>query len=414
MEDNNNNMSIVSSLPNEILSHIATFFTPTDLKNCNSVCDQLGATCRDYTLWRRFFVDVNTSSCPEGRLCHTSVVHGDNMYIYGGHITQPSSEYFHTVKNDLYVCNIKTREWSAIPAGEDAPRRTEHTAVVYDNYMVLFGGYSGTGNGYENSVMMFNFTTHAWETLATNGEAPSARSAHTSVVVGNKMYVFGGWNGIHCMNDLHELDFETKTWSLLCCDTSAASRLSGSANHRHSIFASPEKANANDHVGDLPSARCSHGAIIMDQVDNNGKPDPVMYVFGGYAIEGSTESANKGYLDDLYEFHFNSKKWFKSNTYGQAPSPRSRFRMISYKDSIYLFAGWNSAKHFSTLHRYNVNSHQWSEVSTNFDGDGIGQFSMVEHGGIMYVFSGYSPKTGCRSNLFAYPLAPVLNQHQAR
>jgi hypothetical protein len=33
-------------------------------------------------------VDLKTSSCPEGRLCHTSVVNDDKMYIYGGHITQ--------------------------------------------------------------------------------------------------------------------------------------------------------------------------------------------------------------------------------------------------------------------------------------------------------------------------------------
>jgi len=391
-------MSLVSSLPDEILSHIATFLNPTDLRSCNAVSERFCSICRDYCLWRRFFVDINTSS-PPGRLCHTAVVANNKMYIYGGHITQPSSEYFHTVKQDLYEYDLFTREWREIPTGEGAPRRTEHTAVVYNNSMVVFGGYSG--NGYENSVMIFDFATQEWRQLVAQGEAPSARSAHTAVVVGKCMYVFGGWNGGSCMNDMHELNFETETWALICADTSAASRSSGSSNHAHSIHA-PAASPATRPIGENPSARCSHGAAVL-QTDG---ANPVMYIFGGYAIEGANESPNKGYLDDLYEFHFETKKWVHTKTRGTPPCPRSRFRMIPYNDSLYLFAGWNSTKHFSTLHRFNATTQQWTEVDTTFDADGIGQFSMVESNGIMYVFSGYSPKAGCRTNLFAYPLAP--------
>lgn len=393
---------IVSSLPDEILSHIATFLNPTDLRNCNTVSDRFCTICRDYCLWRRFFVDINTS-CPPGRLCHTAVVLNNKMYIYGGHITQPSSEYFHTVKQDLYEYDLMTREWREIPVGEGAPRRTEHTAVVHNNSMVVFGGYSG--NSYENSVMVFDFDTMQWKQLVTKGESPSARSAHTAVIVGSSMYIFGGWNGNHCMNDLHELNLETCTWTLISADTSSAARASGSANHVHSIHA--HAAAAQHPVGEYPSARCSHGAVVIQNCADGATPaSAVMYIFGGYAIEGANESPNKGYLDDLYEFHFDTNTWVRTKARGSIPSPRSRFRMIPYQDSIYLFAGWNSTKHFSTLHRYSTTTHQWTEVDTTFDNDGIGQFSMVESNGLMYVFSGFSPKIGCRTNLFAYPLAP--------
>lgn len=398
-------MTTVQTLPNEILTHIATFLNPTDLVNCNTVSERICATTKDHSLWRKFFVDLNTTASPVGRLCHTAVVSGDKMYIYGGHITQPSSEYFHTVKQDLYECNLTTREWRVVSVDEGAPKRTEHTAVVYNNSMVVFGGYSG--NGYENSVMVFNFATNQWSQLATQGESPSARSAHTAVVVGNSMYVFGGWNGVHCMNDLHELNFATCTWSLICADTSADSRLSGSANHAHSIHAHPGAGERNANVGDLPDARCSHGAVVV------GSTRPVMYVFGGYAIEGANESPSKGYLNDLYEYHFVEKKWYKSASWGTAPSPRSRFRMVSYRDSLFLFAGWNSAKHFSTLHRYNTTTKQWLELDSAFESDGIGQFSMIECNGIMYVFSGFSPNAGCRLNLFGYHLPSAVVHRQA-
>jgi len=49
--------------------------------------------------------------------------------------------------------------------------------------------------------------------MEAKGEVPAARSAHTSVVVGKSMIVFGGWNGAHCMNDMYELKLDTATWS---------------------------------------------------------------------------------------------------------------------------------------------------------------------------------------------------------
>jgi len=39
--------------------------------------------------------------------------------------------------------------------------------------------------------------------------APTARFGHSSTLVGgNKMFVFGGWNGKEFHNDLHILDLE--------------------------------------------------------------------------------------------------------------------------------------------------------------------------------------------------------------
>lgn len=79
----------------------------------------------------------------------------------------------------------------------------------------------------------------------------------------------------------HELNFETNTWTLICADTSKDSRLSGSANHRHSIHAHPGAGALNEHAGEMPSARCSHGAVVLPSGDGSG---PIMYVFGGYPL----------------------------------------------------------------------------------------------------------------------------------
>lgn len=365
-------MSIVDSLPSELVMHISSFLTVPELISCNYVCGNLNMISRDYSLWKRFFVDIKTSSAPpEGRLCHTGVVHNEKMYIFGGHTTQPSSEFFHSVKQDMHSYDFAAREWKTL--SENGSRRTEHTTVVEGDKMYVFGGYSGTG--YESSVMVYNFNTDTWTQMETKGDAPAARSAHTAVVFGKSMFVFGGWNGNLCMNDLYELNLETCTWSRV------------------------------DYSGPAPCTRCSHGAAVF----NNGSSGS-MFIFGGYAIERSDDSVNKGYLNDLYEFDFGTKSWKFVPIRGNAPSPRSRFRMVSHRDSIYLFAGWNSTTHFNNLFRFSLGSRQWEQISTNFDSEGIGQFSLIVHNDIMYVFSGYSPISGSRTNLFAYHLVPPSQQ----
>jgi len=223
-------------------------------------------------------------------------------------------------------------------------------------------------------VIAYNFTNNTWAQMEAKGDVPAARSAHTAVVEGKSMYIFGGWNGNNCMNDMYELNLETQIWSRV------------------------------EYTGEAPGTRCSHGATVY----NDGRYSR-MTVFGGYAIEKAEETC-KGYLNDLYEFQFATKNWKRVHATGKVPSPRSRFKMAAHKDSIYLFAGWNSSMHFNTLFRYSHRGKYWEEIPTNFEEDGIGQFSLIVHKDVMYVFSGYSPKAGSRSNLFAYPLVPLNQQ----
>jgi len=316
-------------------------------------------------------MNVKTEESPDGRLCHTGVVYENKMYVFGGHITKPLTEYFETVKQDLYEYTLATRQWCGISL--EGVKRTEHTAIVYKDSMYVFGGYNGAA--YENAVVCYNFKAKVWTTLEVKGITPSARSAHTAVLFNDKMYVFGGWNGQNCMNDLHELDLQTNTWSQITPN------------------------------GDIPCARCSHGSVVMEDGASG-----VMYIFGGYCTERAQEPPNKGYLNDLYEFHFDTMTWKRSNVWGQIPSPRSRFRLVYHRDFIYLFAGWNSLSHFNNLFQYATKTGRWTEIQTNFETEGIGQFSMVVCNDLLYVFSGFSPSVGIRSNLFVYPLKALNRQ----
>ena len=68
--------------------------------------------------------------------------------------------------------------------------------------------------------------TRKWSQLAVNGSVPGARDGHSACVIGEKMYVFGGYEEDvdKFSNEVHALDFPTLTWSLLRCTVSVQQR----------------------------------------------------------------------------------------------------------------------------------------------------------------------------------------------
>lgn len=55
--------------------------------------------------------------------------------------------------------------------------------------------------------------SHCWYGPSIKGQPPDARAAHSADVIGgNKIYVFGGWNGKKAMNDLYVLETEKMVW----------------------------------------------------------------------------------------------------------------------------------------------------------------------------------------------------------
>lgn len=54
-----------------------------------------------------------------------------------------------------------------------------------------------------------------WKKLEALGKLPGDRAAHSCDLIHNKLYVFGGWNGINALQDIYIYSFETNTWQEL-------------------------------------------------------------------------------------------------------------------------------------------------------------------------------------------------------
>jgi hypothetical protein len=51
-----------------------------------------------------------------------------------------------------------------------------------------------------------------WAVPNASGPAPSPRHSHASIVIGTKIYIYGGSNGTQVFDDVYSFDTATNTW----------------------------------------------------------------------------------------------------------------------------------------------------------------------------------------------------------
>jgi N-acetylneuraminic acid mutarotase len=145
---------------------------------------------------------------------------GENRYlfIFGG--LKEFGDDEHNIlefSNELLLFNISKMRWNKDPIetkGIAPQKRNLHTCVVYKDNLIIFGGKS---NGYLNDIHLYSISfsfffkflsaNNKWQELETTGDIPSPRYGHTSVIFGDSMFVFGGYdNNSSSCNDLFELN----------------------------------------------------------------------------------------------------------------------------------------------------------------------------------------------------------------
>jgi Rab9 effector protein with kelch motifs len=107
------------------------------------------------------------------------------MYLFGG----PSNTVSSTDKHPLppfFFLDLKTFKFEPIYARGDLPvPRDEHTALLYESSMVIFGGFELNGERV-NDIYRYYFKENKWEkVLVMGGDKPSPRAGHSAVMMGD-------------------------------------------------------------------------------------------------------------------------------------------------------------------------------------------------------------------------------------
>src|ERR1700677_3420492 len=103
----------------------------------------------------------------------------------------------------------ETMQWSHPEMQGDLPPPCRaHSATLVGRKIVTFAG--GGGASYYNSVHVFDIPTRRWSRpTLTTAHIPPPRRAHTTFLYQNKIWVFGGGNGLQALNDVWTLDIGT-------------------------------------------------------------------------------------------------------------------------------------------------------------------------------------------------------------
>eukprot|EP00842_Homolaphlyctis_polyrhiza_P006034 jgi/Hompol1/6431/HPOL_002896-RA len=235
----------------------------------------------------------------------------------------------HASLSEFNVFNLRHQRWyKHPPAGSPPCARESHSAIYWSGAhssnaehstddikkhsrkIVFYGGTNCSSNQLPErlrDIVFYDISEHRWSRPDTKGSIPPGRAAHSSVILGTKMIVFGGYEESkrseaqghdhmstdsqrdapvvgdtpdfgHCSNSLHVFDLETETWQPVDLDS------------------------AQTQTPNAPTPRARHAAALAGNV---------MLVFGGNIGHDSASSLHQC-TDDLWALEI-----------GPPPSPGS-------------------------------------------------------------------------------------------
>jgi hypothetical protein len=110
--------------------------------------------------------------------------------------------------------------WTATTTDSSPSGRQKHTAVWTGNKMIVWGGFDGN---YVGTGGIYDPVADSWTSVTTTN-APSARCNHTAVWTGSKMIVWGGYNATGYLNTGRIYDPLTNIWSSITITNAPSGR----------------------------------------------------------------------------------------------------------------------------------------------------------------------------------------------
>jgi N-acetylneuraminic acid mutarotase len=195
--------------------------------------------------------------------------------------------------------------WRALTSLPGNGLNAPASAVVGDRIYVI-GGFNGVSNVPTDEVHIYDLTSGAWTRAAP---LPAPRGGHAAVVLDGRIHVFGGGNSRSTIADHSMYDPATNTWTELA---------------------------------PLPFARGSPAGVVF-----NGRI---------YSIGGRSGASDFGDVD-VYDQHTNT--WTRDGMI----EPIGTAGAVLYNGRIYLFGGESQARGESvrTVLRYDGTSSTWRQ-----------------------------------------------------
>lgn len=273
--------------------------------------------------YRGYTGGAAASHSPPPGCCQSLVLYQDRyLILFGGGSLRCFS-------NEVYVFDLDRHTWTRRqPENSDivAPR-LGHTAVVYKDAMIVYGGQNLHSPVIYDDVLRLDLVAWRWSLLQRAPpfpDGPGARRLHCAHVVGDCMYALLGSPGQTGEAPVWSLDLITGLW-----------RNVGPAS-----TATTDTATINEAgmlvLRDVPPPLCGCcSALCGDHV----------YVFGGFlaATVGLVDDTQLplSYTQRLYAFNVRCSTWRLVRPASPFPRPPRRYAasMAVHGGYVYIFGG---------------------------------------------------------------------------
>ncbi len=193
-----------------------------------------------------------------------------------------------------------------------------------------------------------------WAKLQTSGQAPSPRSGHDVVLIGNKAYLFGGCGcegnndtRITCLNDVYIFDLDLHHWDEVKINGNAplprtSFGMCSGPTPGSVIVAGGTGVDMDSLRADIVEFDCKKQQWSQILRDSEEMPcsfygqslcayKDILLLFGG--------SKGLHYTNDLYVYYVRRDLWKKLQTKGCKPSPRYKHQAVVVDDKMYVIGG---------------------------------------------------------------------------
>ncbi len=308
------------------------------------------------SLWQSTSLD----NAPAARNGHTMVWTGSNLIVWGG------QNYPTIFRSGAKFDTINI--WTTIDSLSAPDARRYHTAVWTGSKMIVWGGCDSQNDppGFFNSGGLYDPVSDSWSpTSMTN--VPSARFAHTATWIGNKMIIWGGYNG-EFLNTGGIYDPASNTWEEVSLTNAPCER-----EHHTAIWTGSKLIIWGGNRG-YGESFCSGALydpltntwIAMDSVN---APSPrffhtavwtgnKMIVWGGAFTSAEIPLRSGGIYDPV------SNSWAPLDSIN-APAPRSFHSALWTGSKMLIWGGWHtSLEYYKTGGIYDPLANTWDDMDT--------------------------------------------------
>ncbi|GLH09355.1 Host cell factor, partial [Gryllus bimaculatus] len=146
-----------------------------------------------------------------------AVAVGNSIFSFGQACCDRSSQnlvvrMFNTTNYRWSFMETRAEEGERIP-----DERYGHTAVAYMSKVYVWGGSTQDENYFFRKLCCFDTTTNTWSFPEVSGSIPRGRVNHFACLVGNLMYIIGGFEQFrpNICKEIYALDLESMTWDIV-------------------------------------------------------------------------------------------------------------------------------------------------------------------------------------------------------